>query len=65
MLWVETEKGKKHPLDPHLVTEGVRFSVDEAGVMHQATDGATGRESHFSSCPNANEWRASRPTAAA
>lgn len=67
--WVELSSGKYHPCDPgkvHIDTiPGSAKLVTDAGKIISHKDNVPfeegyGYQSHFSSCPDADDWRAKK-----
>lgn len=68
IIWTTTEGGDRMPCDAHPVAGGnVRIlpggkaKVTPGGMidMFDPTDDGVRHVSHFATCPDANEWRAS------
>jgi len=62
ILWAETPKGKRIPIDPTPVPDGNIFLVTrEGGRPPLAMPAITGNpdrwKSHFATCPNADKHR--------
>lgn len=64
MIWVETEKGKRMPIDAEPSATG-RFALSEDGrTVSFRRANPSGRVdlycSHFETCPDSDDWRRSR-----
>lgn len=63
MTWARTEAGKRIPLDPDEVEDGNVVVVSPRGaaetVVRIVAKGQGHFRSHFSSCPQARNWRRS------
>jgi hypothetical protein len=46
IIWIVTENGKRMPLDERVLT-----------IITDAGKAVKGRQSHFSTCPQAANWR--------
>jgi hypothetical protein len=69
--WIELKSGKKHPCDPEEVSaneceEGDKFVTDlgEIVVVGKSSKNESGYVSHFSTCPDADDWRKDKRRAA-
>jgi hypothetical protein len=64
IVWAETLKGRRMPLDPKPVADG-NVEVKERGralplaivMTNVPTGGALRFKSHFATCPQASKWR--------
>lgn len=58
VIWVLTERGRRMPLDREETMErgALLFVIDDKGVSHRSQTGR-GYRSHFSTCPDAAQWR--------
>jgi hypothetical protein len=68
IVWAVTERGKRMPVDadPHPAGNVRLIPTADGGATahvlqkHEAAGGAPLHRSHFTSCPNASDWRRSR-----
>lgn len=61
IIWVKTPRGKNMPLDLSETNAPgtIRWIVGVDRSIRRALEGEPGRESHFSTCPNASQHRKS------
>lgn len=64
--WIKTKEGKNMPVDPEELNydeckEGDKLVTFDGGVItvskSQNLPNVKGRIAHFSTCPDANQWR--------
>lgn len=60
ILWGVTDQGRRMPLDPTAMSEGVRFTFTEGVLIERVEGELFGHVSHFATCPNAAEHRRPR-----
>jgi hypothetical protein len=60
VIWTETTKGKKMPVDVKPVLNG-QFEVEEGIAKYiGGKHNGFGYTSHFETCPDADSWRSKR-----
>lgn len=55
VIWAKTAAGKLMPLDAEETLGKLVYQLDAVGRMVRAE--GTGHESHFATCPQADQWR--------
>ncbi len=58
IIWIETKSGRKMPLDAKAKTVFIKKWSMMDGVYYWAAD--LGHESHFATCPQADQFRRSK-----